>query len=259
MPVFDLDRIQKQTFVEQIEFHAKLNSTSDLATELIGHANLPLPLLVLTEEQTAGRGRGGNSWWSAGGAITMSLIIDIDNVASSVDVLSFLSLMTGLAVCRVVDERLDEAGAGLKWPNDVLINRRKVAGILVENPVVGSGRLVVGIGMNVNNSFAGAPTELQSIATSLFDLTGRSFDLTECLVSTLRHFELVIQTSRDDLLTEFASRDVLRGSRVRVESGQQTVSGVCNGIDRSGALMLIDGDQMRPIRSGVIQSIDWLS
>lgn len=258
MSVFDLDRIQRDTFVEHVEFHARLNSTSDLAAEILAHANLSLPLLVLAEEQTAGRGRGGNSWWSTGGAITMSLVIDINCVASSVDVLSFLSLMTGLAVCRVADERLNEPLAGIKWPNDVLINRRKLAGILVENPIVGSGRLVIGIGVNVNNSFAVAPTELQTIATSLFDLTGRSFDMTDCVISILRQIELVTQTARDDLLSEFASRDVLKGNRVSVDSGRQAVSGVCNGIDRSGALLLIDGDQMRPIRSGVIQSIDWL-
>lgn len=258
MPSFNFERIQRETFVELIEYHPQLDSTSNLATQLLQSQNeLPLPCLVIADEQTAGRGRGGNSWWSSGGAITFSLVVDIQSMASSVDALSFVSLMAGLAVARFADERLDQPAAGIKWPNDVLIDRRKLAGILVENPVIGSGQLVIGIGVNVNNSFSVAPTELQSIATSLFDLTGKTFDLTDSVISILRQFELVSQTSREDLLNEFASRDVLKGVPVTVQSGAQDCTGICNGIDGSGALLLIDGTQMRAIHGGVFKSIEW--
>ena len=109
------------------------------------------PLYVRANRQTAGRGRSGRSWHSHPGNIAMSRLVPLDCPPAAVPQ---ISLVSGLAVHRAVAEQLDAAGIGvslsLKWPNDLLAGRAKLAGVLVEATTVGTDRIaVVGIGLNV--------------------------------------------------------------------------------------------------------------
>ncbi len=255
----ELQRLQAETFLAQIEFRPELPSTNDLALELVSREGVRMPLLVLTERQTAGRGRGKNRWWSDSGALTFSLVVEFAAVNQPAQCCPQVSLAVGLAVCETLEERLPGAQLGLKWPNDVTLRRRKVCGILVEVPPGRSGTLVVGIGMNVNNSFTSAPAQLQATATSLLDTTGRKHHLRELLTRILHQIAERLQLLSQgglDLSAHWESRCLLRGRTVRVTTGRRQTVGVCRGIDAQGALILENRLGVERCFGGVVTQVD---
>jgi BirA family biotin operon repressor/biotin-[acetyl-CoA-carboxylase] ligase len=238
---FDLDRIRRETCVAEIEFFDTLGSTSDRALERCAAPRLATPLLVLAAEQTAGRGRGTHRWWAGPGAITASLALDADDWRLAPELWPRVSLAVAIAVADVLGRWLPPEVVRLKWPNDVWIDRRKICGILVEIPRAPVPRMVVGFGLNVDNSFDGAPDDLASTAVSLRDLLGRSVDRTEVLVALLDRFQEEAVRLADgtfDLAARWAPSCALTGRRVVHEAGGRRTSGRCLGIDDEGALRL---------------------
>lgn len=237
----DLHGIETETFVNRVEFHSELASTNDLALELATRDDVALPLLVLAERQTAGRGRGANQWWSARGALTFSVLLETESLELPPDRWPRAALAAGLAVCDTLRASFPESDIGLKWPNDVFLAGRKTCGILVETLPGRRNRLVIGIGVNVNNSFATAPAELQAIATSLFDVTQQFTDLTDVLTRILQSLETRLRMlARDDpqLSRDWQSTSLLRGRIVHLDSGPRRVVGTCHGIAPDGSLVL---------------------
>jgi len=237
----NLAHLESNTFVDQIVFREELASTNDLALELCSESENPGTTLVLAERQTSGRGRGANKWWSNQGALTFSLILDATNLSLSQERWPLISLTAGLAVGDVLESLTAESNVGLKWPNDVFLKSRKVCGILVEVPPHTQGKIVVGIGLNVNNSFASAPTELQSIATSLIDATQKSHDRTDVLTRLLTQIEqelAALKTQTLNLPDRWHPRCVLRHKTVHLQMGNRKLVGVCQGINSQGALIL---------------------
>ncbi len=251
---FDLDRVRAETFVDEIEFRAELPSTNDLALELARNEDARLPLLVLAERQTCGRGRGANRWWSADGALTFSLVLDAKSLTQSPERLPQISLTTALAVCEGLQQLEPTLGAGLKWPNDVYVQGRKICGILIEVPSRPKGRLVIGVGVNVNNSLADAPEDLRDTATSLRDVTGTNSDLSEVLIAILRAFSGHLEQLAGglSLSEEWEKRSILTGCAVRLAAGREEIRGVCLGIEEDGALLLETDQGVQRFFTGVI-------
>jgi BirA family biotin operon repressor/biotin-[acetyl-CoA-carboxylase] ligase len=253
--LFDLHRLEAGTFVGRVEFHEELASTNTRALELAAAEKSAATLLVLAERQTAGRGRGSNRWWAGDGALTFSLLLETAAAQIGVERWPLVSLTVGLAVCEAISELLPEHQVGLKWPNDVFLNRRKVCGILVEVPPDGSGRLVIGVGINVNNSFADAPPELRGIATSLLDTANLNHDMTDFLVHVLRHLGRRLQTFGDQpgsLADEWRQYCILHGCNVHLETGGARTVGLCRGIDDFGALLLQTEQGLQRFFGGVV-------
>jgi BirA family biotin operon repressor/biotin-[acetyl-CoA-carboxylase] ligase len=258
-PIFDVPRVESETFVRHVEYRRSTASTNDLAIELMRETLKGVPLLVLAEQQRLGRGRGSNRWWSAAGALTFTLVVDTNRAVPPTGNVPSVSLVVALAICEALD-RLDLAERfHLKWPNDVLAGRRKVAGILTEVPAQPGDLLVIGIGINVNNSPAHAPSELQQQATSLADLANRQFDVTEILVRVLQQLSRRLAdfaAGHLHLGQACASWSALRGRTVRLKTGRRRVCGVCEGIDDDGAL-LIRGDGIHRLRTGTVEHVEW--
>lgn len=231
-----------ETFLRGVEHHAEIASTNDRALTLCADAELPVPFLVLADQQTSGRGRGVNRWWSSDGAILCSVIVNAAEYQLPESRWPQVSLTAGAAVCWTLQSRLgSQAAVGLKWPNDVWLNGRKAAGILVEIPATRRGRLVIGVGLNVNNSFAGAPPELRPLATSMRDETGIESDRREVLRHLLQQLDADLRrlSAADPALAErWRSLCVLRDRTVSVNAGQQPITGLCLGIADDGALRL---------------------
>jgi BirA family biotin operon repressor/biotin-[acetyl-CoA-carboxylase] ligase len=234
--------LQIETFLRGVEHHAEIASTNDRALELCARAELPVPFLVIADHQTAGRGRGANRWWSSDGAILFSVIVDATEYGLPASRWPQISLTAGAAVCQTLQRLLGpKATVGLKWPNDVWLNGRKAAGILVEIPAARRGRLVIGIGLNVNNSFESAPFELQPLATSIRDETGAQSDQHNVLVHLLNQLDGDLRglaSNGGDLAQRWRSLCVLRDRTVSLEVGPQLVTGLCLGIADDGALRL---------------------
>ena len=258
----DLQRLEAETFLAAVEFHETLGSTSDRALQLCQDATLATPLLVLTNEQTAGRGRGANRWWSAEGAVAFSLIIDPAQQGLSLEQLPLVSLATGLALCEALSACAPNVEYRLKWPNDLYASApigepRKLAGILLERPPGPVPRLVIGIGMNVANSLADAPEEVRRRAAALSELSGhahRSVDLVSSVLIALADMLDLLATGRLRLVDEWHRHCLLRGREVVALSGQRRVSGICRGIGQDGALLIEHGSTMERLFSATIDS-----
>jgi BirA family biotin operon repressor/biotin-[acetyl-CoA-carboxylase] ligase len=255
----DIEIIKADSFVRTVEFHRELPSTNDLALQRAALEDLDTPLLLLTELQTAGRGRGNNQWWSAPGSLTFSLVIGTVGYESTGAFDPRLSLATALAMHDTLQEFVPLSDIRLKWPNDVYLGSRKVAGILLERPATRSDRLVVGIGVNINNSFSEAPEQIQAIGTSLYDASGTHHvpgDVLRTILKRLvvRYKELATGELR--LVEEWREHCMLRNRTVHVASGNQTISGLCHGIDDQGALIIEAGSTLHRLKSGTIQRVE---
>lgn len=254
--MFDLGRIESSRLVARVDFHETLGSTSDRALELAAAGEGPLPLLVLSERQTGGRGRGTNRWWSASGALTFSLVQEVPAERLSPECWPQLSLVTGLAVCEALEALLPRAECRVKWPNDVFVNDRKICGILCESTPGWRDRLVLGIGLNINNSLAAAPAEVRQSAISLIDLAGGAHDLTGVLLGVLDKMDerLAQLTSNRfaNQAADFRQRCFLTDKTLTVVSGGRTHVGRCQGIDDAGELLLQTEAGMQRIVAGTI-------
>ena len=242
MKLLDLARVSGSELVQRIEFHQSLGSTNDRAALLAGDEFLACPALVIATEQTAGRGRGGNRWWSTPGGLMFSLVLQGNETATHPAHWSGYSLAAGLAICEALSFVCPTADFTVKWPNDVYANGRKIAGILIESPAQARSRLIVGIGVNVNNSFRAAPEELQETATSLCDIEQQPQDTTNVLLGLLAR----LQQRWDQLQTQgfaavredWEARSLLNGRTVTLQAGAQQLVGRCLGIDDDGSLVL---------------------
>ena len=254
---FDLARLYETGGLARIVHRDELPSTSDLALELAARDDLPLPLLVLAERQTAGRGRGSNRWWAGAGALTFSLIIAPPPAQLPPANWPRLSLAAGLAICQALETLAPQALFQVKWPNDVYAEGRKISGILIESPAQARGRLVIGIGVNVNNSLAEAPAEIRGLAAALCDIDRQQHDLTSVLATILGELAVHHQRAADmrTIVRGWQERCLLTGRLVQVQSGSETIAGRCLGIDQQGALLLQTETGRRSVVSGTV--IDW--
>jgi BirA family biotin operon repressor/biotin-[acetyl-CoA-carboxylase] ligase len=256
---YDVERLRSTGIARQIEHFSETTSTNDVALRAAAEADALLPLLVLADRQTVGRGRGANRWWAADGSITFSLAIE--STAANIPPHRWpqLSLTTGLAVCEALESLTSSADAQVKWPNDVYLLGRKACGILIETPSV-RNRLVIGVGLNVNNLFSDAPPDLQSSGISLMDYDGVNRNLTDVLIAVLERISIRWQTLAEygfeRLIEPWRSRSYLTGRTVQLSSGPQTITGRCMGIDDDGALLLQTENGMRACHAGTIVSVD---
>jgi BirA family biotin operon repressor/biotin-[acetyl-CoA-carboxylase] ligase len=252
----DLDRIAAETFIEHVDYQAELPSTNDRALQLAKERSDPARQLVLTDRQTVGRGRGANRWWASDGALTFSVLLKPEAISLPGSRWPELALITGLAVCDAFEQLLQGAGdVRLKWPNDVYLSGRKACGILVETGGRQSARIVLGIGINVNNRTDSAPRELREKAVALCELAGHDLPLVEVLIVVLQRLSsrlLWIATGESELQEEWSRRCLLTGRRVEVDVGHRHVVGNCRGIDVDGALLIDTESGCERYVSGVV-------
>jgi len=247
----DLEKLIACTLLAGGELHDTIPSTNDLAKELPRAS--PLPYLVLAHEQTAGRGRGGNSWWTGHGSLAMSLVVDPAQRGITAPHVTLVSLATAVALVETVEKLFPSVSVGLHWPNDVFAAGRKLSGILIE--CLADGRMVIGIGVNTNNTVADAPSALRATATTLRDLTGRLCDHTEFLIELLGRLEACLErlAERPASIAQDANRLCRQhGRHLRVASGGRLVAGTCRGIADDGALLLETLTRLERIYSGVL-------
>jgi BirA family biotin operon repressor/biotin-[acetyl-CoA-carboxylase] ligase len=259
---FDLERIKTETFVRHVVYEPTMTSTNDRARSLAAAtgdapgAAVVTPCLVLTERQTAGRGRASHRWWSDWGSLTFSVLVreELDNLPA--ERWPTMSLVSALAVIDALTEPLRPVPLGLRWPNDVYADGRKICGILPERVgPPGNTSLVLGIGINVNNRTDGAPEELRSLAISMIEATGASSGLTEILIRVLQRIQrylLRLAAADDQLSVEWNERSLLTGTRVRLGLGGTTVEGTCRGIDQVGRILLETAHGLQAYASGAV-------
>jgi BirA family transcriptional regulator, biotin operon repressor / biotin---[acetyl-CoA-carboxylase] ligase len=236
-----------------IHHFAELDSTNDQLKKM---ADAPEFTCVVADRQTAGRGRYGRTWHSSpGDGLYLSILLCPRWPSSKIP---SLSLMAGIAVAEVLIAR-DITGVDIKWPNDVLVNDRKVCGILVEGISSGSNhhRIILGIGVNLNHrSF---PQKLSATATSLMIETGRPVDIEDfCgqLLERVAHwYERWMQS--DGIISRFQElSSYARGRMVIVTLDDEQITGETAGLTETGALRVATGDgRVKQIMAGEVMRV----
>lgn len=252
---FDLDWIRREAPIAELEYRSEIDSTSTLALELVRQQQGLFPLLVLAHRQTAGRGRGSNRWWSQDGALTFSLVLDGTPLAQA-ERWPLVPLVVGWGVCDAVEQLFPQLSLKLKWPNDVYLDDRKLAGILIERQGQEQPRIIVGIGLNVNNSLLDAPEELQRSAVSLIDELAAPGDASYLLVAILQAINDLWQqlvAGSSTITDHWAQRCWLTGHTIHVQQTNDTYAGRCAGIDRTGRLLVDGPTGRRAFVSGTVR------
>lgn len=146
---------------------------------------------------------------------------------------------------------------GIHWPNDVMVDGRKLAGILIE--VLPDGKRVIGVGVNTNNTAADAPEDVRSRVVTLFDATGRACDPVELLIAILCQLQrqlAELDRSPESVAPRTQELCLQRGKRLQIVQGEKTIEGRCLGIGVDGALVLeIDG-KSQGVYSGVVTGVE---
>lgn len=214
--------------IEEIYYYKEIDSTNEIAKK-IGKSKV----LVFAEKQIAGKGRLGRKWFSEYGGLYFSIAL---MPGLSIDDVPKITLTTGLAVC----EALNELGlnARIKWPNDVLIGRKKVCGILCE--IVGeveSPLVIVGIGVNVKN---GIPRDLKDKATTIKEFKDLLLlDVFKKIIEKFKlNYKMLIDGEWDTIRWRWIEKSDTIGRDVVVKVGNKEYSGKATSIDEDGGLVL---------------------
>ena len=227
----------------QVEHHDTLESTNTRAREIVASGQTAdSPLLVVTDSQTAGVGRHNREWHSPVGGLWCTLIWPV--LADVRNVFDGLGLRVGVAVVHAIEHTLDTHGlvkdVDLKWPNDVLVDGRKIAGILIESTTHDGTRfLMIGVGINVNNTLPDIK-DGPIRPTSLRELIGHDVinqRLRDILVERLAH---ACQSRGIDRETLIDARRYLFGVGTHIQAqveGKPSLTGTLQGLNDQGEIL----------------------
>jgi BirA family biotin operon repressor/biotin-[acetyl-CoA-carboxylase] ligase len=216
-----------------------IDSTNRVAKDLVVAGGTPSGTIVWTDTQSAGKGQYGRVFDSPGGGLYFSLVLEPD---LPLEDFPLVTLATGLA-CQQVLKNQFGLSALIKWPNDIYLGDKKIAGILCENvirtgPDGSTGTVIIGVGMNVNNTVEDFAAEIQPVITTLFAHLHVLVALDELLASLTSAITGQVSRLADDrpsLLAEWQQVDLLRGRPVVYLRDNQSLAGTGNGITDQGA------------------------
>jgi BirA family biotin operon repressor/biotin-[acetyl-CoA-carboxylase] ligase len=211
---------------KKIYYLDQIDSTNEYAKTLIDE--VPEGTVILADQQTNGKGRSGKTWYSPVGGIWMSAILRPTKP-------SLIPIMAGVAICETF--YLHNILTGIKWPNDILLNNKKIAGILTE---LVDSTVILGIGINLN--IRKFPSELEETASSIFLETKKNFDkkmIYEMLCKQLDEYYFDLKNDQiKDLLMKWRHYTVMLGRNVIIEQVDKKVTGRVLDINNDGALVI---------------------
>jgi BirA family biotin operon repressor/biotin-[acetyl-CoA-carboxylase] ligase len=223
-----------------IQHHERIGSTNDEARRLAA-AGAPHGTVIHADEQASGRGRFGRTWFSPPGNLYLSVLLRLDLAPERISELSFV---TAITVADTVDALLPkQSKATLKWPNDVLVNDGKIAGILVESV---EGAQIIGIGVNVLEAPRNAPYKTSTLvgAGGIATVDGARDILLDSLA---KHLDNWAEHGFESILAEWLARAHPIGTPLRASIGGLTEEGLFAGLDEDGAMLLDTPDGRKRI------------
>ena len=247
-------KLKTKKIGQKVFAYNSIHSTNTQAFK-IAESGEPEGTIVTAEKQTKGKGRLGRSWHSPPKAgIYVSIIL---KPKFKPEYAPGLSIMTAAALADTISNFCDKK-VQIKWPNDILINGKKVAGILTElstdNGDINS--VVIGVGINVNHTADDFPNELKDIATSIRKVSRKKVNRVDLLKLFLfefeKNYELYKKSRLKKLLSKIKKYSSLIGSEVKLKSGRKIISGKAVDIDLSGALLVDVGNEIIAVTSGEV-------
>jgi BirA family biotin operon repressor/biotin-[acetyl-CoA-carboxylase] ligase len=249
-PVADLDPALVQNLEKnrnrnrignQFHFFTSVDSTNDIAKKYAQQGG-QAGAVFIAEEQTRGHGRMGRNWLSSPGkGIWMSLLL----VPNRHDfALTLLNFVASLAVARTLEKKIPGVPVELKWPNDVLIDKKKVSGILVETSFQNTTLefIVVGLGINVYHQPNDFPEDLKEKATSLQMVSDRPLSRIELIATFLNEFEPLydlLQSGKiDTILDDWKDHNHQLGKQIIIYQNSNQMNGVVLDFDEKGGIVI---------------------
>lgn len=226
-----------------IIYYDQIDSTNRVAKEMAAKGS-PSGTVVVAASQSAGRGQYGRSFNSPIGGLYFSLVLEPDLPAET---LPLITLATGLA-CRTVLHQTFGLHPLIKWPNDIYLDGHKVAGILCENLFVShstdtSAKVIIGVGLNVNNRIEDFASEVQPIITTLFEHLHETVELAPLLTlltEAITAQVLCLRQNRESMLAEWQRFDFLFHKPVVHRIEADVLHGIGHGITRQGLYRILD-------------------
>lgn len=214
----------------KLYYFDSLDSTNQYAKTLLSDA--PEGAVILVDEQTAGRARFGKTWFSPEGGLWMSVILYPPEH-------SLIAIIAGIAVCKTL--HMNGILTGIKWPNDIMLNGKKIGGILTE---IVDKAVILGIGINLN--IRKFPDELKDTASSIFLETKKHLEKKMIFDMLCRRLDDCYQILKEkqirELLTEWRHYTILLGQEVIIEMPDRKVRGKVLDISNDGALVIMNTD-----------------
>jgi len=239
----------------EVVFLESVDSTNTFAARLAGEGGAE-GTVVLADAQTGGKGRFGRTWLSPPGRnLYMSIIVRPVMLPGEAAVLTLMSAVA----CVSAIKKLTTVPVSIKWPNDILVSGRKLGGILTEirADMDKIFHAVIGIGINVNLTTDDMPDDLKLIATSIKQETGTSFPRTLLAVGVLKEMDrwygMFLEKGKKPVLLRWKELTSTIGQTVQVRSGAETITGIAEGIDDDGMLLIrLPGGPVKRVSSGEV-------
>lgn len=231
---FDTKFIGKTIYYYQI-----VDSTNSVAKDFAKN-NAESGTIIISKVQNRGRGRNNHSWTSPIGGLWMSIILKPD---IPTDKLQYLTLITGISLSKTINEKFN-LDSKIKWPNDVYINDKKISGILTEGHITKQSidYLILGIGVNINNTKSDLNKDLQKKASSLKDELGYNIDiidfLNKFLLNLENYYQILTNHEFSRILTDWRKLTNTLGKIVEVKQTNTTFIGEAYDIGEDGSLII---------------------
>ncbi len=237
--------LARQLAPARVRVFARLGSTNNYAAHAVEDGDLAAPALIAAARQTAGRGQHTNTWWSDGGSLCVTFVLPADPAIP----VGQVPLRAGLAVAEVIAHHLRGQRVQVKWPNDVFVGGRKIAGLLCQRRREAD---LIGIGVNIATDLRHAPRAVRTRATSL----AAHMRITPPRDAILVEMWHALGMARTDArwFDAYTDRHLLHHQPVQVTAGTHTHAGICRGIDHEGRLVLEENGTTVALTEGTVTS-----
>ena len=241
-PLF-LSNLTTKKIARNIEYFRTLDSTNTEIFDMLKQNQAKSGDAIIADQQTAGRGRRGNNWISnPGESITCSIIIKDEDDS----LVKKLPLISGVAIIKGI-KQLTKLDCNLKWPNDILLDSKKIGGILIEKK---DGHFIIGIGLNVNESELDKSIEN---STSIRLELGRTVQREPLLAFIFNHFENLLGNNLSSIINEWESLCLHMDRMVKFHQSNQLMSVTFLGLNENGEANIQTDDGKKIINSGIIE------
>ena len=237
---------------QQIEYYTQLKSTNEESWEL-SNDGAKSGTVVITDNQFGGKGRNGRNWCTIPNkSLSFSIIIEKE---ISVKLCGWLPIITALAIERALSNF--QVQISLKWPNDIILNGNKIGGVLIESKIRGElvNKLIIGIGLNINESKEELDPSITSLATSLYMYSGKIFQRERILAEILNEMEPVIESfpkNMDKILESWTANCNHIDKKIQFHNGTNVISGIFKGLGANGSAILKTNKSEEEFHSGEV-------
>ena len=232
-----------------MKYLSQTNSTNEDAWQYFRDGS-PEGTLVITDNQQRGKGRRQNKWVSTNGkSLTFSFILQPE---LPLEKLGLLPLLTGVSIVKAIQSETS-IQTGLKWPNDIMLNEKKMGGILIESkPSQNRLGVVVGVGLNINESITDFPESLSKQSSSLSMHTGEKYSRERILSAILNEFENLYQSQLDYIIPLWQEYCIHRGTSVIFHSENHRHRGIFQGINSLGHAEIKMNGKTKSFSTGMV-------